>query len=171
MILHSQSDASYLTRSHGRSVVGGYHFLGDIDEPTRTNGAILPICTIIPVVVGSAAEAEYAGVFVNGQEAFHLRNILSDMGYPQPPTIIFCDNKCAVGLANDNLKEKRSKAIDMRFHWIRDRVRQKQLAVIWREGANNLADYFTKPLPVNEHQSILPLLVSWSKTVIQRFFS
>ena len=165
MILHSQSDASYLTRSHARSVVGGYHFLGDVNEPTRTNGAILAVCSIIPVVVGSAAEAEYAGVFVNGQEAFHLRNILSDMGYPQPPTTIFCDNKCAVGLANDSVKEKRSKAIDMRWHWIRDRIRQQQFNVVWRCGANNLADFFTKPLSVQDHLSILPLLVSTARAI------
>ena len=165
MILHTQSDASYLTRSGGRSVVGGYHFLGDHDQPTRTNGAILAICTVIPVVVASAAEAEYAGVFINAQEAFHLRNILADLGYPQPPTTIFCDNACAVGLANDTVKEKRSKSIDMRWHWIRDRIRQLQFNVVWRCGANNLADFFTKALAVKDHQAIQPLLVSSSRTV------
>ncbi len=48
----------------------------------------------------------------------------SRLRYPQPPTTILCDNITAIGLANDNIKMKRSKAIDMRFHWIRDRVRQ-----------------------------------------------
>ncbi len=53
-----------------------------------------------------------------------LKVLTHDMGYPQPPTTILCDNTSAIGLANDTIKQKRSKAIDMRFHWIRDRIRQ-----------------------------------------------
>jgi hypothetical protein len=56
------------------------------------------------------------------KHAAGLRTILADLGYPQPPTTILCDNTTAIGLANDNIKMKRSKAIDMRFHWIRDCV-------------------------------------------------
>jgi hypothetical protein len=33
-----------------------------------------------------------------------------------------CDNTCAIGIATDSIKQKRAKAIDMRFHWIRDGV-------------------------------------------------
>jgi hypothetical protein len=47
----------------------------------------------------------------------------------------------------------------MRFHWIRDRVRQGHFTVEWRKGASNLADFFTKPLPVHVHQSLMPFLV------------
>jgi hypothetical protein len=47
----------------------------------------------------------------------------------------------------------------MRFHWVRDRVQQKHFDVQWRPGANNLADFFTKPLPVHQHQAIMPFLV------------
>ena len=68
----------------------------------------------------SAFEAEYAARFMNARHAIYLRNILEDLGYPQPPTIILCDNKCAVGIATDTAQAKRSKAIDMRWHWIRD---------------------------------------------------
>lgn len=47
----------------------------------------------------------------------------------------------------------------MRYHWIRDHVRQGQYVVTWRQGTDNLADFFTKPLPVHVHQSLMPLLV------------
>ena len=69
------------------------------------------------------------------------------------------DNACATGLANDTVKVKRSKSIDMRFHWLRDRVRQGQFIALWRKGVNNLADFFTKILPTSEHQALMPLLV------------
>ena len=52
------------------------------------------------------------------------------------------------------------KSIDMRFHWIRDRISQNQFIVTWRQGALNLADFFTKTLPVNVHKSLMHLLVT-----------
>ena len=57
----------------------------------------------------------------------------------------------AVGIANDTVKLRRSKAIDMRYHWIRDRVRQGVFRVIWSEGKDNIADYFTKLQPTKRH--------------------
>ena len=64
------------------------------------------------------------------------------------------DNKCAQGLANDTVKRRQSKAIDMRFHWIRDRVRQGQFLINWGPGASNLADFFTKNLAAKQFQEM-----------------
>jgi predicted transposase YdaD len=52
------------------------------------------------------------------------------------------------------MKQRRSKAIDMRFYWIRDRVRQGKFIIYWRHRALNKADYFTKHHPVSHHQQI-----------------
>jgi hypothetical protein len=62
------------------------------------------------------------------------------------------DNECARGIANETVKQKRSKAIDMRFYWIRDRVAQKQFKICWQKGSDNLADYYTKHHPPAHHQ-------------------
>jgi hypothetical protein len=70
------------------------------------------------------------------------------MGYSQPPTPIFCDKEVAIGLATDTINLKMSKSLDMRFHWMRDRVRQKQFRIIFVPGLLNTADFFTKALPV-----------------------
>jgi hypothetical protein len=70
------------------------------------------------------------------------------MGHPQPPTPLLCDNEFAIGLGNDTIKQKRSKSIDMRFHWLRDRIRQGQFTLRYLAGKQNLADFFTKKLPV-----------------------
>jgi hypothetical protein len=159
MILHLFVDASYLSRSLARSVVGCYLFLGNINQPTRINGSITVVSSIIPCVVASAGEAEYAALFTGAQQATGLRTILHDMGYPQPPTTILCDNTAAIGLANDSIKQKRSKAVDMRFHWVRDRIRQKQFCVIYVPTADNIADYFTKNLPQAIHDKFLFFIV------------
>ena len=101
MILHIQSDASYLSRRYARSVAGG--------KPTAIINPLDVLCQIIDVIISFAFEAEYSALFMNARHAVYLRNILEDLGYPQPPTIILCDNKCAVGIATDTAQEKDSR--------------------------------------------------------------
>jgi hypothetical protein len=165
MILHVESDASYLSEPKARSRAAGYYYLSDLPlapnsppAPTtpqpRENGAINILCQILREVVSSAAEAELAALFHNGKEACPIRICLEELGHPQPPTPIQTDNSTAAGIANDTVKQKRSKAIDMRFYWIRDRVRQKQFHIFWKKGSLNKADYFTKHHPASHHQQI-----------------
>ena len=159
MVLHMQSDGSHLSRSRSRGVAGGIAYFGNAGEPTHINGAIHVHSCILDVVVASVAECEYASLYMLARIGVWLRTIACALGYPQPPTTIFCDNACAVGIANGTVKLHRTKSIDMRFHWIRDRVRQRQFVVEWRQGAHNLADFFTKPLPVHVHQALMQFLV------------
>jgi hypothetical protein len=72
---------------------------------------------------------------------------LADFNYIQDATPILCDNSFATNLANDTVKQKRSKAIDMRWHWIRERVKQQHFDITWTSGETNIADFFTKALP------------------------
>jgi len=159
MILHGHVDASYLSRSHARSVAGAYLFLGDHNLPLKINGAIHTFSTIIPCIVASAGEAEYAALFAGAQHAASLRTILADIGHPQPPTILMCDNTCAIGIATDSIKQKRSKSIDMRFHWVRDRVRQGQFLISHIRTNLNIADYFTKNLDPVRHNALSTYIV------------
>ena len=47
----------------------------------------------------------------------------------------------------------------MRYHWIRDQVRQKKFRITWDKGENNLADYFTKAHPVKHVVNMRRLFV------------
>jgi hypothetical protein len=175
MVLHVDSDASYLSAPKARSRAAGYHFLSS--KPTEPydshaplpppNGPINVLCTIMREIVSSASEAELAALFHNGKEACPIRITLEELGHPQPPTPVQTDNSTAYGLANDTVKQKRSKAIDMRFYWIRDRVRQGQFVVYWKKGTLNRADYFTKHHSAAHHQAIRSSLgtlnVPWGK--------
>mmetsp|Transcript_23147 Transcript_23147/g.33167 ORF Transcript_23147/g.33167 Transcript_23147/m.33167 type:complete len:88 (+) Transcript_23147:341-604(+) len=71
--------------------------------------------TFLRKVLSSATKAELAVLFHNGKEAYPMQIALKEMGHPQPPTPIATDNTIAVGITNDNVKQKRSKAIDMNF--------------------------------------------------------
>ena len=160
MRLAAHSDASYLSETMSRSRAGGIFFLTKNNVPNFVNGAIEQISTIIPVTVSSAAEAEYAALFLVAKEAEAMRATLEDLGYPQGPTPLICDNACAVGISNRTVKQKRTKAIDMRLHWVRDRVDQKHFFVEWQPGITNLADFFTKAHAVSHHKAIRYLYVT-----------
>jgi len=84
--------------------------------------------------------------------------------HPQPPTPIVVDNSTAAGIANKTLKQRRSKAMDMRFYWVQDRIEQKQFLVYWRQGAENLADYFTKHHPARYHVQMRPVYLHSTST-------
>ena len=103
-------------------------------------------------VLSSAAEAELGALFHNGKSAAPMRATLEELGHKQPPTPLQTDNITAIGIASDNIKQKRSKAMDMRFYWIRDRVRQGQFQIYWKPGRANRADYFTKHHPASHHR-------------------
>jgi len=139
MVLWIHSDASYLTAPKGRSRAAGYHFLSSTPpstmssdtDPPNDNGPIDVLCQIMRPVLASAAEAKLGALFLNAKHACPLRIALLELGHPQPATPIQTDNTTATGIANDNIKQKRSKSIDMHFYWIRDRMRQGQYYIFW----------------------------------------
>jgi hypothetical protein len=155
MILQLLSDASYLCRPKARSVYGTYSYFG---EPGGINGPIACASKMINSVLSSVAEAELCGGFKIAQDAVHYRRIAHDLGYPQPATLLRMDNTVAIGLAQGTINAKRSKAMDMRFFWIVDRIKQKQFQVAHIPGMWNLSDHFTKPLPKQKFYQFLKFI-------------
>ena len=110
--------------------------------PPPNNGAILNITQIIKAVMSSAARAELGALFINAKEAVYIQQILTKMKHPQPPTPIQTDNSTAEGVINSKIQPKRTKAMDMRFHWLRCRSAQQQFHIYWKPGGQNLAEYY-----------------------------
>jgi hypothetical protein len=109
MMLRVLSGVSYLSRPKAGSVAGFHHFLGHYDDDEFLNHPISNHSMRIPVVCSFAAEAEYAGRYAAARIAVDERRILVNMGHPQPPTTIFCDNEVAIGLANNTVTPKMPK--------------------------------------------------------------
>ena len=94
MILHVDSNASYLYISKSRSRFGGSHYLISSSKnpnlsPTKTppiNGTLHAVCNILRNVMVSAAESEVGGLFLNGQKATILGTTLEKLNNPQQPT-------------------------------------------------------------------------------------
>jgi hypothetical protein len=93
-----------------------------LEDPTKPpinqpplNRAINVPCRILKEVLSSTSEAKMAGLYHNGKEAVPEHITLEELGHPQPATPIITDNSASAGIANNSVKQIRSKAMDMRF--------------------------------------------------------
>ena len=154
MILAVHSDASYLSKPKARSQAGGHFFMSSDTENPANNGAVLNIAQIIKAVMTSAAEAEIGAMYINAREAVPARKTLEEMGHPQPRTPMQTDNTAAQAVVSNNIAPRRTKAMDMRFHWLRCRDAQGQFRYYWRPGTENLGDYWTKHHPGPHHTNM-----------------
>jgi hypothetical protein len=160
MILHIHSDASYLSVSNARSRLGGLFFLGNKSpEQDTLNGSILNVASVIKNVVASAAESQFGACFRNAQSGALLRVTITELGHAQHPTPLRTDNSTAFRIINETIKQKQSKAMDMRYHWMTDRVCQKQFDVYWRPGRENLDDYHTEHHSAQHHKDRCHLIL------------
>eukprot|EP00957_Ditylum_brightwellii_P007380 559293-Ditylum_brightwellii.AAC.1 len=75
-----------------------------------------------------------AALFYNAREAVPLQVTLEEMGHKQPATTIVTDNNTAHRLTKGTMIAKHSKAIDMRFHWLKCQTAQKQFNIKWKRG-------------------------------------
>ena len=76
------------------------------------------------------------------------------MNHPQVAikgTPMEIDNSTAHGITHESINQKRSKAIDMRYYWLRDQRRLQLFNYYWRKGELNLADYCSKHFPATSH--------------------
>ena len=160
MVLRIYSDASFNSRPKSGSTAGSFHYLGSLHDTVFSNAPISCHTTLIPIICASAMESEYAGIFAAAKIACHERHILECLGYPQPPTPLACDNECAVNLSNRHITPKHSKSINLRFHWIQDRIAWNQFHVYHVPGIVNVADFFTKPLPLNRYLELAPSIAT-----------
>jgi len=129
---------------------------GDLDSRRSTTGYVLyaaggPIswqsklqCT----VAASTMEAEYMAAFHAIQECVWVKGVLGEMGLFVDPITLYMDSKSAICLAKNPLYHKRSKHIDIKFHWIREKVLGDNIVVhLEHIGTDRMdADIFTKAL-------------------------
>ena len=76
-----------------------------------------------------------------------MRMVLTEMGHAQPPTPAVTDSAAGYGFVNNNIYQRRSRAIYMKFYWFRDRFRQGKFLVYWMAGEQHMADCFSKEPP------------------------
>lgn len=135
------SDADYARDLETRRSVSGYAF-------NMANGIVTWSSQRQKLVTLSTTEAEYVAAAAAAKEATWLRKLLSDIGYQSDiPTCLFVDNQSSIRLIKNPVFHKRTKHIDIRYHYIREQVENGEISVEYISTDLQRADIFTKPLP------------------------
>ena len=113
----------------------------------------------------SSTEAEYTAISHATRQAIWLRNLLEGLGYSQEkPTVLYSDNQSAITLTRDAQFHARSKHFDVQNHFVREKVENGVIDIIYIPTDNNIADVFTKALPKAKHRKFrenLGMLAAW----------
>ncbi|GJZ94280.1 retrovirus-related pol polyprotein from transposon TNT 1-94 [Tanacetum coccineum] len=95
----------------------------------------------------SSAEAEYVSLFACCAQVLWLRTQLTDYGFHFDKIPMYCDSKEAIALSCNPVQHSRTKHIDIRYHFIKEKVEKGIVELFFVGTENQLADLFTKALP------------------------
>ncbi|BAU02899.1 hypothetical protein VIGAN_11249500 [Vigna angularis var. angularis] len=158
----------YTNSDHYR--LSGYSdsdWCGDIDDRKSTTGyvffmgdtAFTWLSKKQPIVTLSTCEAEYVAASWSVRHAIWLRNLLQSLEIMQEEKVLIrVDNRSAIELAKNPVNHERSKHIDVRFHFIREKLKEGSVELEHVESKKQIADIFTKPLPTRSFQDLRKLI-------------
>lgn len=125
------------------------------------NGPIAWHTALQKTVSNSTCEAEYMEMSLAAQHASWTRQILKEFGYKGKdavPTVIREDNNAAIQLAKNPEFHKRTKHIDVKWHYVRQEQEEGRVAVQYVSTQENKADGLTKPRDAQKQELFLEQL-------------
>jgi len=135
------SDADYANDLETRRSVTGYAFFFE-------NGLISWASQRQKLVTLSTTEAEYVAAASAVKEAIWLKRLLNEIECRvEDPTILYVDNLSAIRIIKNPEHHKRTMHIDIRYHFIRERVEKREVSVHYIPSEQQRADILTKSLP------------------------
>jgi uncharacterized surface protein with fasciclin (FAS1) repeats len=102
----------------------------------------------------SSTEAEYYALSTATQEALWYRTWISEVFDRDITVTIYSDNQSAIAISKNDTIHSRSKHIDIRYHFIRDHIKQKHIVVTWISTKSQQADLLTKMLTTSQFQQL-----------------
>ncbi|GKB48594.1 retrovirus-related pol polyprotein from transposon TNT 1-94 [Tanacetum coccineum] len=106
----------------------------------------------------STTKAEYITMSGCCAQILWMRSQLIDYGFAFNKIPLYCDNRSAIALCCNNVKHSWSKHIDIRHHFIREQVEKYVVELYFVSTDYHLADIFTKALPRERFEFLLPRL-------------
>jgi len=134
---------------------------GDIDSQKSTSGYLTTFVggavswqsKLQKCVALSTSEAEYIAATEASKEIIWMRNFLLELGYEQDKYVLRCDNQSAIHLAKNSTFHAHSKHIDVRYHQIREVLKDKLLQLEKIHTDENWSDMMTKVLPTKKFEN------------------
>lgn len=107
------------------------------------------------VVTLSTTEAEYIACTIAVKEIMWMKTFLDELKVKiDTGAILRCDNQSAIRLIRNSELHQRTKHIDIRHHFIRERYEEALFDVEYVPTGKQLAYIFTKALTKDKHQSL-----------------
>ncbi|KAE8541144.1 hypothetical protein D1P53_002499 [Cryptococcus gattii VGV] len=170
--IRGTSDLSLVFDAHSsKRVALGYvdaDWGGDLDTRRSTTGYVFKVYGGVvawkskrqPTVALSTTEAEYMASADAAKQAIWLRVLLEDigLGLGDQQFQLVNDNAGAITLSKNPVNHEKSKHIDMRHHFIQEKIEDKTVSLAHVPSVENIADLLTKSLPAEAFVKLCQLL-------------
>lgn len=106
----------------------------------------------------SSTEAEYLALSDGAKEGKYIKALLLELIGKNEPVVIYNDNQSAQKLSENHILNKRTKHIDIRYHFVREAVEEGSILLRYLPTEDMIADIMTKSLSGPKHTKYLTLL-------------
>nr|GEW64468.1 ribonuclease H-like domain-containing protein [Tanacetum cinerariifolium] len=103
----------------------------------------------------SSAEAEYVSLSACCAQVLWMRTQLTDYGFHFDKIPMYCDSKAAIAISCNPVQHSRTKHIDVRYHFIKEKVEKGIVELFFVGTKYQLAGLFTKALPIERFQYLV----------------
>jgi histone deacetylase 1/2 len=138
-IVHAFVDAAWGNERKRRSRYGFVTRIGDCPISWTSK--------ITSMVCLSTAEAEFVAATEAAKELTWLRNILTEIGFPQDdPSVLHEDNQATIRMATNPIVSARNRHFSIKMSWIREQVANGIVTLQYVPTEDQIADILTKAL-------------------------
>ncbi|POM69827.1 Integrase catalytic core protein [Phytophthora palmivora] len=152
VVLNGYCDSDWAMDLGARKSTTGFVF-------TLSNGAIAWMSRHQTIVALSTAEAKYVAACEAAMEAIAVKNILQEI-LPHHTIMLKLgiDNQAAYVMATNPTYSRRTRHIELRWHYVREQVERRAIKLHKVKGEDNPADAFTKALDKKRLKRLLRLV-------------
>nr|GFB15650.1 copia protein [Tanacetum cinerariifolium] len=131
-----------------KSTSGGIQFLGG--DKLVSWSSKKQDCTSM-----SSAKDEYVSLSACCAQVLWMRTQLTDYGFHFDKMPMYCDSKAAIAISCNPVQHSRTKHIDVRYHFIKEKVKKGIVELFFVGTEYQIADLFTKALPVERFKYLV----------------
>jgi hypothetical protein len=122
---------------------------------TLGKGAIYAKSSTQKLTTKSSTEAELVGLSDSSNQVLWTRNFIISQGYQHGSAIIYQDNQSTIQLINNGRSNsERTRHIDIRYFFLHDRIKEKEITIKYKPTNLMIADLLTKPLQGEQFRAL-----------------